>query len=413
MIGSALAAGGAGCATRSSGAQASVVVVGGGFAGASAARTLRRLLPAARVDLVEPKGLYTACPFSNLVLGGQRRIVEQQFSYAGLVRAGVRLHTQNAVDLDADRQFVVLGDGTRLNYDRLVVAPGIEVHAQALRGYDVDAMTVMPHAWQAGEQTEQLRRQLNAMPDGGLVVIAVPEPPFRCPPGPYERASLIAAYLQREKPRSKLLILDAQEQFSKQALFEQGWSQHYAGVIERWGASDGARVIAVDASTRTLETEFERVRADVANVIPPQRAAAVARRFGLTNDSGWCPVEPLTFLSRQVPGVHVIGDAAILNAMPKSAFAANAQAGLCAVQIARALTGQAPADLKLMNTCYSLLAPDHGISVAGVYRAAGDRWLEVPGSGGSSPLSAQPGGRAREARHARAWFTHLTTQVFG
>jgi NADPH-dependent 2,4-dienoyl-CoA reductase/sulfur reductase-like enzyme len=251
------------------------------------------------------------------------------------------------------------------------------------------------------------------MDDGGLVVISAPANPFRCPPGPYERASLIAHYLKTRKPRSKLIVLDAKDIFSKQRLFQAAWAELYPGLLEWVPLSKGGNVTSVEAATRTLVTDFGRHHANVANVIPPQKAGRIADAAGVADRSGWCPIDPVTFESTLQPRIHVIGDAAIAGAMPKSAFAANAQAKTCAAAVARLLAGAAPAAPKLINTCYSLVAPDYGISVAGVYAPSGGQLAEVPGSGGVSPLGAPPATRAAEAALAEAWFRTITDEVFG
>ncbi|MBW8729066.1 MAG: FAD-dependent oxidoreductase [Inquilinus limosus] len=408
-----LAAGGAAlCAPSVLGqGRAQVVVVGGGFGGASCARALRRHDVA--VTLVEPEERFTACPFSNEVIAGLRDLDAQRFGYDGLRREGVEIARRSAVAVDARARQVRLDDGSDLAYDRLVLAPGIELRFDALPGYDQAAAEVMPHAWKAGAQTLLLRRQLEAMPDGGVVAIAAPANPFRCPPGPYERASLIAHYLKTHKPRSKLLVLDAKDAFSKQRLFQAAWEALYPGLLEWVPLSSGGRVTGVDAATKTLVTEFGSHRADVANVIPPQRAGAIAQAAGVADRTGWCPIDPVTFESRLQPGIHVIGDAAIAGAMPKSAFAANAQAQICAAAVAGLLRGEAPAEQKLVNTCYSLVAPGYGISVAGVYRPADGLLREVEGAGGTSPLDAPPEVRELEARYAEAWFQTITGSVFG
>ena len=243
----------------------------------------------------------------------------------------------------------------------------------------------MPHAWKAGEQTVLLRRQLEAMADGGTVVISAPANPFRCPPGPYERASLIAYYLKTAKPRSKLIVLDAKDSFSKQRLFQAAWQQLYPGLIEWVSLSNGGKVTSVDPASRTLVTDFASYKADVANVIPPQRAGHIAEVAGVSDATGWCPIDPITFESRLQPGIHVIGDAAIAGAMPKSAFAANAQAKVCAAAVAALLNDEPPSPPKLINTCYSLVAPDYGISIAGVYHPVDGQLVDVQGAGGVSP----------------------------
>jgi sulfide dehydrogenase [flavocytochrome c] flavoprotein subunit len=258
-----------------------------------------------------------------------------------------------------------------------------------------------------------LRRQLEAMEDGGLVVISVPANPFRCPPGPYERASLIAYYLKTRKPRSKLIVLDSKDAFSKQRLFQNAWKELYPGLLEWVSLSSGGKVISVDPSTNTLVTDFAKYEAKVANVIPPQKAGHVAERAGVADQTGWCPIDPVTFESRLQPNIHVIGDAAIAGGMPKSAFSANAQAKVCAAAVLKLLRGETPVSPKLINTCYSLVAPDYGISIAGVYHPANGQLAEVPGSGGVSLVDAPRSTRSLEAILANDWFRTITTEVFG
>lgn len=394
------------------GAAARVVVVGGGFAGATAARALKREDPRIQVTLVEANRTFTACPFSNGVIGGLRELKSQQYGYDKIAAAGIDVVFETASAVDPQARTVRAGERT-LPYDRLVLAPGIDINFNALPGYSEAAAERMPHAWKAGEQTLLLRRQLEAMDDGGLVVIVAPANPFRCPPGPYERASLIAHYLKTRKPRSKLLILDAKDSFSKQRLFENAWKELYPGLIEWISLSSGGKVTAVEPATNTLVTEFGRHRAAVANVIPPQTAGRIALTAGVADQTGWCPIDPVTFESRRQPNIHVIGDATIAGAMPKSAFSANAQAKACAAAVAALLAGRQPAEPKLINTCYSLVAPDYGISVAGVYRPVNGVLAEVPGSGGVSPLNAPRSTRALEAAFADGWFNTITHEVFG
>ena len=390
-----------------------VVVVGGGFAGASCARALRLVDPRVAVTLVEPSATFVACPFSNAVIAGLRELSAQQFTYDRIAADGITLARTSATAVDPQARSVTLADGARLTYDRLVLAPGIDVRWGALPGYDEPAAATMPHAWKAGEQTLLLRRQLEAMDDGGLVVISAPANPFRCPPGPYERASLIAHYLKTRKPKSKLIVLDAKDAFSKQRLFQSAWAELYPGLLEWVPLSKGGKVVSVDPATSTLVTDFGRHAAKVANVIPPQKAGRIAEVAGVADRSGWCPIDPVTFESKLVPGIHVIGDAAIAGAMPKSAFAANSQAKTCAAAVVKLLAGATPPSPKLINTCYSLVAPDYGISVAGVYQPTGGLLADVPGSGGVSPSDAPRPSRAAEAVLAEAWFRTITSEVFG
>ena len=391
---------------------ARLVVIGGGFAGSTAARELKRLIPDAAVTLVEPGSVFTACPFSNAVIAGLRDLGTQQFGYEALARDGIAVRRRTATAVDAERRSVTLDDGTALAYDRLVLAPGIDLRFDALPGYDEAAAERMPHAWKAGDQTLLLRRQLEAMEDGGTVVISAPANPFRCPPGPYERASLIAHYLKLHKPRSKLLILDAKDSFSKERLFRAAWRALYPN-LEWVPLSAGGKVTAVDPANRTFVTEFGRHDASVGNVIPPQRAGRIADATGVADRSGWCPIDPVSFESKLRPNIHVIGDAAIAGAMPKSAFAANAQAKVCAAAVAALLRGEAPLEPKLINTCYSLVAPGYGISVAGVYRPSNGQLTDVEGAGGVSPADAPASFRALEADYAEAWFRTITAEVFG
>ena len=390
-----------------------VVVVGGGFAGASCARALRQADPKIAVTLVEPNATFTACPFSNSVIVGMRELSAQQFTYERVAADGITIARTSATAVDAPAKSVTLADGAKLAYDRLVLAPGIDIRWGALAGYDEAASAQMPHAWRAGDQTLLLRRQLETMDDGGLVVISAPANPFRCPPGPYERASLIAHFLKTKKPKSKLLVLDAKDAFSKQRLFQAAWAELYPGLLEWVPLSKGGNVTSVEPATRTLVTDFGKHQAKVANVIPPQKAGRIAEVAGVADRSGWCPIDPGTFESKLQAGIHVIGDAAIAGAMPKSAFAANSQAKVCAAAVATLLAGRTPSVPKLINTCYSLVAPDYGISVAGVYQPTNGQLADVPGSGGVSPQDAPRETRKAEAVLAEAWFRTITTEAFG
>ncbi len=397
--------------SRAHAQSARVVVVGGGFGGATLARFVHAYDPRLAVTLVETDAVYTACPYSNEVIAGLRDIAAQRFGYAGF--SGITLVRGTATAVDAAARQVTLADGSSLGYDRLVLSPGVDMAYDKLPGYDAAAAEIMPHAWKAGAQTELLRRQLEAMADGGTVIISAPANPYRCPPGPYERASLIAYYLKTRKPRSKLLILDSKDAFSKQQLFEAGWQALYPSILERVSQSDGGAVTAVEPATRVFKTDFGDHKADVGNVIPPQRAGKIAAAAGVADRTGWCPIDPVTFESRLVANIHVIGDAAIAGAMPKSAFAANAQAKVCAQALVALLGGTQPSPPLLMNTCYSMLAPGDAISVAGVYRPADGVLSDIHGAGGPSPLDAPPEMRAREAEYADAWFRRITAETYG
>ena len=402
-----------GAAVSQNRSTARVVVVGGGFGGASAARTLKRVAPAVDVTLVEPSDTYVACPFSNLVVASDRSITDQGFGYDWAAREGITRIGDWADDIDPVSRTVTLREGQRLPYDRLILSPGVDIRWGALEGYGRQDIRAMPHAWKAGAQSVLLRRQLDDLEDGGVVVMSSPPAPYRCPPGPYERASLIAHYLKMRKPRSKLIVLDAKDAFSKKPLFLSEWAARYPDHLEWRGASDDGRVIRVEPSEKAFVTDFDRIEADVANVIPPQQASEIARRAGVVDQTGWCPVEPVTMQSTRQPDIHVIGDAALAAPMPKSAFAANAQGKICALQIAALFAGSAPEPAILANTCYSYIAPDEAISVVGVYETASGAFAEIPGAGGLSPMDPNPGERAVEAAQAEDWFRAITLEAFG
>jgi NADPH-dependent 2,4-dienoyl-CoA reductase/sulfur reductase-like enzyme len=392
---------------------ARVIVIGGGFGGAACARALRRINPKLQVTLVETNRTFTACPFSNEVIAGLRDIEAQQFGYDKISADGVTVVAQAATRIDPQARMVGLADGASLSYDRLVLAPGIDMRFDALPGYDEAATTKMPHAWKAGEQTLLLRRQLEAMEDGGMVALAVPATPYRCPPAPYERASLIAHYLKAKKPRSKILILDAKDTFSQQRLFEKAWKEFYPGLIERIPLSQGGRVVSVETATNTLVTDFGNHDAQVANVIPPQKAGNIASLAGVADKTGWCPIDAATFSSKLVPNIHVIGDAVIGGNAPKSASAATSEGKACAAVVASLIAGTPPERPTIEGTCYNIVTPGYAFSQSGNYQPRDDIYMEVVGSGFTSPVNAQAELRQREADQAKAWYKSITVETFG
>ncbi len=392
-------------------AAARIVVVGGGFGGASCARALRKLDPKLQVTLIEPSRIFTACPFSNEVIAGLRELPAQQFTYDRIATEGVSVIVQAAAKIDPQARKVGLADGGSISYDRLVLAPGIDLRFDALPGYTEDASLKMPHAWKAGEQTVLLRKQIEAMEDGGTVVLAVPAAPLRCPPAPYERASLIAHYLKAKKPRSKILILDAKDGFSQQKLFEAAWKELYPGMIERIALSQGGRVTSVDPATNTIITDFGNYTAEVASVIPPQKAGRIAGIAGAADNTGWCPIDPTSFASKLVPNIHVIGDAAISGGIPKSASAAHAQGKACAAAIVNLLSGKPPETPRLTGACYNTVAPGYSFSLSGVYQPKDGQFAEVENA--TSPVNAPREVRAREAEAAENWFKTITVDTFG
>lgn len=364
------------------------------------------------ITLVEPKLRYTTCFFSNFYLAGLRSLESLTHGYETLTQQyGVKVIHDAARTIDPVAKVVTLEGGMKLNYDRAVVAPGIAFKYGTIEGYDETAMQAMPHAWNAGPQTELLRRHLESMEDGGVFVIAAPPDPFRCPPGPYERACLVAYYFKQFKPRAKILILDAKDAFFEQDLFQDAWNRHYAGMIEWLPGQFTGGVKSVDVKTRAIKTAGETFNASVANIIPSQMAGDLAQRTGLADQSGWCPVDPTTFESALQPGIHVVGDAISGGEMPKSAFAANSQAKVCAFAIAAALAGVERTTPHLFNTCFTILAPNDAVSDAISFNpAAGsikikDIFISQVGESGEL--------RREVARTAEGWYSAFTHDVFG
>ncbi|MGF6175136.1 FCSD flavin-binding domain-containing protein [Ensifer sp. 4252] len=388
-----------------------VVVIGGGIGGATVARYLGDLRTV-DVTLVEPKRRYITCFFSNLYLAGLRSLTSLTFGFEALVeRHGVKVIHQAATAVDPDTKTVTLQSGEKLVYDRLVVAPGIAFASGTIGNYDASTAEVMPHAWNAGPQSELLRRQLESMEDGGVFVIVAPPNPFRCPPAPYERASLVAYYFKQFKPRSKIIVVDAKDSFSGQELFQESWGRHYPGMIEWLPSQFTGAVKAVDVAARLVVTEGETFNAAVANVIPAQKAGLIAEQAGLTDVSGWCPVDPVTFESTLRPGIHVVGDAIVGGDMPKSAFSANSQAKACAFAIAAAFRGSQHFPPHLFNSCYTFMAPDDAFTNAITF-AAEDGKIKATRTF-MSKLGESPEVRRRTAHQAVGWYSAFTTDVFG
>lgn len=407
-----------GCATigRNRRVDGRVVVIGGGFGGATAAKYIKRANPYIDVTLIEPAQTFYTCPFSNLYLGGIRQFNEIGHGYDELRNDyGVTVIHTMAEDVDPVAHTVQLANGQSLDYDRLVMSPGIDMRWNAIEGYDEAAAELAPHAWKAGSQTQILKRQLEMMPNGGLYIMVAPPNPYRCPPGPYERASMVAHYFSQRKPRSKVLILDPKDAFSKQGLFTDGWDQYYGDTIEWVGLSNDGRVTRVDAARREVETEFgTRHQANVLNVIPPQKAGWIADRAGVTDASGWVPVKAATFESQLADDVFVVGDATVAAPMPKSGFCANSQAKVAAAAIAASLDSRDAPRPYFTNTCYSLVAPDYGISVAAIYNLNSDGLIQaVEGAGGLSPREAPASLRVAEAQNAHSWYDAICQDTWG
>ena len=390
----------AGCASAPA-SKARVVVVGGGFGGATAAKYIRRWDPSISVVLVERDAAFTSCPMSNLVLGGYAELPNLSRGYDALARQGVQVLRDEVVAVDAGKKSIRLARGGELGYDRLVVSPGIDFDYAELQGY-AEAMQAgrVLHAWKAGPQTLALRRQIEQMRDGGVYALSIPLAPYRCPPGPYERASVIAAYFKQAKPRCKVLVMDANPDVtSKPGLFKRAWSELYPGIVDYRANS---RAVGVDPKTLTLKLELEDVKADVLNVVPPHRAGEIAAKAGLvTHNNRWCDVDWRTMESKAVKGVHVLGDATLsAPAMPKSASMANNHAKVAAAAIVELLNGRAPSPLKIINTCYSFVSQNEAIRVSSVHEwdAAQGTLVAVKGAGGVSAARSPA-----EASYAWNW----------
>ena len=402
------------------GAGGKVVIVGGGVGGATTARYLKLADPAIEVVLIEPNATYHTCFMSNEVLAGERSMEGIAVGYDGLKSLGVTLVQDAAAAIDPDQRTVTTAGGESIAYDRCVVAPGVDFDYAAVEGVGEADAEKIPHAWNAGPQTALLRGQLEAMEDGGVVCLVAPPNPFRCPPGPYERASMIAHYLKAHKPKSKVIILDPKDSFSKQALFTQAWERLYGygtdDSLIAWNAfSKIGKVSRIDPQAMTVEADFETIEAAVINYIPPQKAGKIAFAADLVDDSGWCPVDKRTFESSRHPGIHVLGDAAIATTMPKSGYSANSQGKVVASVIAAAFAGGKAPEPSYVNTCYSIVGADYGFSIAAVYRydAGEDEILAIKESGGLTPLDASAEDLRREVEFAHSWYNNICADTWG
>lgn len=390
-----------------------VVVIGGGFGGASAAKYLKRFDQNIDVTLIEPKETYMTCPGSNWYLAGFVDVKTITQTYDSLKKHGIDVVHQTVKTIDPKAKKVLLDGGKMVGYDRLIVSTGIDFKYDAIEGYTPEvAESKIPHAYQAGPQTELLYQQIRDMKQGGTVVVAPPANPFRCPPGPYERVSMMAAYLKENNPTAKIMVMDSKNSFSKMGLFQEGWQELYGDMIEFIPAIDGGQVTKVDPNTMTVFSEYEDIQADVINIIPPQKASKLAVKTGLTDDSGWCPINQTTFESTLHPDVYVIGDACIAGTMPKSGHSAASQGRICAAAIVSELNKWKMPEAKNANTCYSLIAKDYGISIVGVYEVKDGKIQEIPGSGGVSPKDADAAFRKHEADYAVGWYNSITTDLW-
>ena len=389
-----------------------VVVVGGGAGGATAARYIAKDSKGEiDVTLIEPTRTYYTCFFSNLYLGGFKEISDIGHTYGTLASEyGINVVHDWAVGVDRDAKTVTLAGGASLPYDKLILSPGIDFVDGAVPGWDLSAQNAMPHAYKAGSQSELLKAQLMAMPEGGTYCMVAPPNPFRCPPGPYERISMVAHYLKANNPTAKILIADPKEKFSKQGLFEEGWANHYDGMIERVGPDFGGANVEVDPGAMTVSIDGEVTNVDVCNVIPAMKAGRIAEIAGVT-DGNWAPVNAADMSTKADPDIHVLGDASQQGDMPKSGFSANSQAKVCANAVRGALTGSKVFPAKFSNTCWSLIDTNDGVKVGATYEATPEKIAKVDGFISATGESAEV--RKKTYEESEGWYTGITTDMFG
>ncbi len=408
-----------GMASTGKSAKARVVVVGGGVGGVSTAQAIKKADPNIEVTIIEKNKLYSTCYASNWVLSDIFKMNDITSNYNKMAdKYKINMVYDQVVGYDPVKKTVSTAHGKTFAYDRLVVSPGISFRWDTIEGHDESTTHLVPHAYKAGYQTMQLKEQMDDMPADGTMVMVTPPNPFRCPPGPYERASMVAEFLKREKPKAKLIILDAKDKFSKFGLFTGGWKMHYGyesdnSIIDWVSKSNGGTVKAVDPKNMTVTTaDGEKIKADVINYIPAQKANNTAAMMGLVNDKGWCPVDQTTFESTMVPGVHVLGDSSVASPMPKSAFSANSQAAVVGKAVAALVNGQeASKDGNFGNQCYSLITTDHGISVAAGYKLKEGKIAKT--SGGLFPKQLTKKAFEMEAGSARGWYAGMAGTIFG
>ena len=428
------------------GAKAKVVVIGGGYGGSTAAKYVKLLDKDIDVTLIEPNKTYTSCPLSNEVIAGHRKIETLQMGYDGLKKRGVNVLHDLVTGVDRAKKTVTTQGGKKLQYDALVMSPGIDFHYTGIEGYNESMIEAIPHAWKAGPQTLLLQKQLMAMPDGGKFVIVVPKGPFRCPPGPYERASLVASYLKHHgKTKSKVIILDANDSHSKKGLFNQAWAKLYGwekegmgtnGMIEWVKGAEGGKITKLDAKTKTVSSDFVDVKADVLNIIPPHKAGKIAVDTGLAGtagnnfENGWCKIDPMSMASAADPNIYVVGDSCVAGEMatygnpnanfdmPKSAHIGMAQAKVAAAAIVAKINGQSAPQPYYANTCYSVVDHGYGFSVAHMYRVENGTFKYIKEGSGVSPMTMPDKSpvpdiyRKLEAEYADGWLRNVLADAF-
>ena len=389
-----------------------VVVIGGGAGGATAARYIAKGSKGEiDVTLVEPTRSYYTCFFSNLYIGGFRELSSIAHSYGTLASAyGINVVHDWAIGIDRDAKTVSLAGGGKLPYDRLVLSPGIDFVDGAVQGWDVTKQNKMPHAYKAGSQSELLKAQIESMPQGGVYAMVAPPNPFRCPPGPYERVSMVAHVLKEKNPTAKIIIADPKPKFSKMALFQEGWANHYDGMIDWIGPDFGGDAVEVNADEMTVSIDGEVTKVDACNVIPAMKAGRICEMAGIT-EGNWAPVNPHTMQSRADENIHVLGDASSQGDMPKSGFSANSQAKVAAMAIRGALTGSKVFPAKFSNTCWSLIDTEDGVKVGATYEATDEKISKVDGFISATGESAEL--RARTFEESVGWYAGITSDMFG
>ncbi|KAJ56691.1 flavocytochrome C [Actibacterium mucosum KCTC 23349] len=388
-----------------------VVVVGGGAGGATAARYIAKDSKGEiDVTLIEPTRMYYTCFFSNLYLGGFKEISDIGHTYGGLAAGGVNVVHDWAVGVDRDAKTVALAGGGSVPYDKLILSPGIDFVDGAVEGWDLSAQNAMPHAYKAGSQSELLKAQLKAMPQGGTFAMVAPPNPYRCPPGPYERVSMVAHFLKQNNPTAKIIVADPKEKFSKMALFQEGWNNHYAGMVDWVGSDFGGGEVSVDPGAMTLTIDGEVTNVDVCNVIPAMKAGRIAELAGVT-DGNWAPVNAADMSTKADADIYVLGDASQQGDMPKSGFSANSQAKVCANAVRGALTGSKVFPAKFSNTCWSLIAPNDGVKVGATYEATQEKIAKVDGFISATGETSDV--RKATYEESEGWYTGITTDMMG
>ncbi|MEH6725272.1 MAG: NAD(P)/FAD-dependent oxidoreductase [Hyphomicrobiales bacterium] len=394
------------------GAKPKVVVVGGGAGGATAARYIAKDSNGEiDVTLVEPNKRYYTCFFSNLYLGGFRDFASIGHGYDRLATEhGINVVHDWAVSVDGAAKTVALGSGTNLGYDRLVLSPGIDMKYDSVPGYSIEAQSRVPHGWKSGTQVEIIKAQVEALPEGGTYIMVPPPNPYRCPPGPYERVSMIAHILSQKNPTAKIIVLDPKEKFSKQGLFSEGWEKHYPGMVEWIGSDIHGGIANVDTEAMSVETDFDTFKADAMSVIPGQKAGAIAMQAGVT-DGDWAPIVPASMQTQADEAIYVLGDSSVASAMPKSGFSANSQAKVAANHIRAELTGSRLFDARFANTCWSLIAPNDGVKVGARYQAGAESIESVE----SFISQAGESDELRKATYeeSESWYAAMTEDLFG